>query len=174
MKKGIECTGCASGVKMCHNRPCLGTPEEFEAIIDAGYAEKLRLDYWAGAPLGSRMTQEDIDNEDGAFKELARLVYEYQQKSPNPFTKDVEWLSGGTMTDVNFKTRFSPTGTCHFLTPDEKCELHALGLKPEQGRTSCCNSEKDTSANSNIEYAYLWDTPKGKEVVEKFKKIVGI
>ena len=30
----MECNGCLKGVAMCHNRPCFGTPEEFEKIIN--------------------------------------------------------------------------------------------------------------------------------------------
>jgi hypothetical protein len=33
---------------MCKNRPCWGTPEQIEKIIDAGHADKLMGDYWAG------------------------------------------------------------------------------------------------------------------------------
>jgi hypothetical protein len=32
----MECKGCEKGISMCHHRPCFGTPEDFEAIIDAG------------------------------------------------------------------------------------------------------------------------------------------
>ena len=35
---------------MCKERPCWGTPDEIEKIIEAGYADKLMEDYWAGSP----------------------------------------------------------------------------------------------------------------------------
>jgi len=36
-----------------------------------------------------------------------------------------------------------PRGRCTFLTAEDKCELHDLGLKPLEGRTSCCKSSDD-------------------------------
>jgi hypothetical protein len=42
----FECTGCQLGVQMCYNRPCMGTPEEFDKILDAGFAKNLHLEYW--------------------------------------------------------------------------------------------------------------------------------
>ena len=37
---------CEVCVAMCEHRPCWGTPDEIEKIIDAGFANKLMLDYW--------------------------------------------------------------------------------------------------------------------------------
>jgi len=59
----------------------------------------------------------------------------------------------------------------HIEAKDDKCMLHDAGLKPEQGRESCC---KDDKAKKNLHYANLWATPKGYAVIEKFKKIVNI
>ena len=33
---------------MCKYRPCWGTPEELEKIIEAGFSNRLMMDYWAG------------------------------------------------------------------------------------------------------------------------------
>lgn len=42
---------CEKCVNMCkYTRPCWGTPEEFERIIDAGYGRKLMLDWWIASP----------------------------------------------------------------------------------------------------------------------------
>jgi hypothetical protein len=168
----MECTGCSNGVAMCHNRPCFGTPEEFDKIIDAGYAEKLRIDHWTGAPAGSRIKIEDTIG-DGPFVELNKQLYEYQQKNPNPHTKDVLMLSGGTNHDNDYYAPWMPVGTCKLLTEDDKCMLHDSGLKPHQGANSCCKEEVSTSEN-NLYYANLWATPEGKKVIKKFKKIVNI
>lgn len=168
----MECTGCKQGVSMCHNRPCFGSPEEFDKIIDAGFADKLRIDHWCGAPSGSRIKLEDTVG-DGPLAELNKSLYDYQQKNPNPHEEDVEMLSGGTDSDNNYYAPWMPTGTCKFLTKDEKCMLHNLGLKPSQGANACCKEEVSTAEN-NLHYANLWATPKGKEVIEKFKKTVKI
>lgn len=169
----MECTGCEKGVSMCHNRPCFGSPEEFDKIIDAGFADKLRIDYWAGSPASSKIKIEDLENEDDPFIDLKRKIYEYQQEYPNPFEEDVLMLSGGTDRDKNYHTSFLPTGTCKLLTEDEKCMLHDLKLKPHQGAESCCNSDLN-KAHDNLHYARLWATPEGKKVIEKFKKAVNI
>ena len=166
----MECTGCSKGVAMCHNRPCFGTPEEFSKIIDAGYANKLRIDHWVGAPAETRIKVEDTVG-DGPFVELQKMLYDYQQKNPNPHEKDVEMLSGGTNNDNNYYAAWVPRGTCKFLTEDEKCELHDLGLKPEQGRETCC---KGDDSKGNLHYANLWATEEGLAVIEKFKKSVNI
>lgn len=168
----MECTGCSTGAAMCHNRPCFGTPEEFDKIIDAGFADKLRIDYWVGSPLESRIKLEDTLN-DGPFVDLQKMLYDYQQKNPNPHEEDVLMLSGGTQHDKNYRASFTSTGTCKLLTEDEKCMLHDLGLKPHQGATACCKPDVDES-EKNLYYANLWATPKGLEVIEKFKKTVNI
>ena len=167
----MECTGCKAGIDMCKKaRPCFGTPEEFDKIIDAGYADKLRIDYWAGGSENSRIKLEDII-EDSPFAELLKQLYDYQQKNPNPYKEDVEMLSGGTSRDNNYRAPWMPTGTCKLLTEDDKCMLHDAGLKPHQGATSCCKEEVST-AEDNLYYANLWATPEGREVVKKFKKII--
>ncbi len=168
----MECTGCKEGVAMCHNRPCFGSPEEFDKIIDAGFADKLRIDHWVGSPAESRIKIEDTIGE-GPFVELNKQLYEHQQENPNPHEEDVFMLSGGTSEDRGYYAPWFPVGTCKLLTEDEKCMLHDLGLKPHQGANACCKQSADKSEN-NLYYANLWATPKGKEVIEKFKKTVNI
>lgn len=38
---------CENCVGACEYRPCWGTPEDIEKIIDAGYGSRLMNDYWA-------------------------------------------------------------------------------------------------------------------------------
>lgn len=47
--KENECK-CNICVNMCKTRPCWGTPEEIKKIIEAGFANKLMLDYWVSEP----------------------------------------------------------------------------------------------------------------------------
>lgn len=168
----MECTGCEMGIKMCHNRPCFGSPEEFDKIIDAGYADKLRIDYYVGLPQSCRIKIEDTIG-DGPFAQLNKQLYEHQQEKENPFEEDVLMLSGGTKYDNGYYAPWMPVGTCNLLTEDDKCMLHDSGLKPHQGANSCCNDEVNP-AEENLYYAKLWATPKGLEVIEKFKKTVNI
>ena len=41
---------CPKCVKCCERRPCWPTPEEAEALIKNGFADKLMLDWWVSAP----------------------------------------------------------------------------------------------------------------------------
>ena len=165
----MECTGCKNGVVMCYNRPCLGTPEEFEKIIDAGFARKLRIDFWAGR---TDITDENIEKcPDNNIKQILIDMKEYQDENPNPFSEDVEMLSGGTPNDNNYKASWNPSGKCNLLDENNLCVLHNLNLKPEQGRESCCKKEID-EAKDNLYYAKLWSTEKGKEVINKFKNTI--
>lgn len=42
--KTSECS-CETCIQMCY-RPCWGTPDEIQKIIDEGFGNKLMLDYW--------------------------------------------------------------------------------------------------------------------------------
>ena len=42
-----SCDTCA---QMCKDRPCWGTPEDIKKIIDAGFRERLMIDYWVASP----------------------------------------------------------------------------------------------------------------------------
>lgn len=165
------CKGCKKGISMCYHRPCLGTPAEFKKIIEAGFAHKLRIDYWVGHGDVPKLTEKDYDEAPETLKPIFRMILDRADNYENPYKEDVYFLTGGTEQDTNFRSSFLPTGKCKFLTEDNLCELHNLGLKPEQGRESCC---KGDSAKENLHYAELWDTPEGKEVLQLFKETVGI
>lgn len=171
----MDCKGCEKGISMCYTRPCMGTPEEFEAIIDAGFANKLRIDHWNGHHGFEGPTQEEIDEEtDPSLKKVLQSIFDVKKTiEPNPFKDDVEFLAGGTPNDKNYRAPFWPTGRCNLLTEDDLCSLHDLGLKPEQGRKACCKNPR-SDEDGNLTYVKLWATEKGKQVIEKFKKEVGI
>lgn len=156
----MECNNCQEGINMCKHLPCNGTPQEFEKIMDKGveFAKKLRLMSY----LGIKITKED------PFYEFAKLL-----QPDNDFTYDVPMLAGGKKgydcTEDEENTSFKGDH-CKFLTEDEKCELHTLGLKPEEGRESCC--KVTTGWKKKIYYAKLWDTDEGKRIIEKWKLLV--
>lgn len=167
----MECKGCTTGIKMCYHRPCMGTPEEFEAIIDAGFGDKLRIDFWYGHHDIEPITPEQIEAmEDPLQKALLIFAFTLQMKNgENPHKDNVEFLSGGTPTDINFYAQTPPTGRCNLLTKDNLCSLHELGLKPEQGKDSCCKGDE---AKHNLHYVNQWASENGKRVIDKFKKVV--
>lgn len=39
---------CEACVQMCRRRPCWGTPEDIQRLIDAGFARSLMRDWWEG------------------------------------------------------------------------------------------------------------------------------
>lgn len=54
-RKPVECS-CGLCKAMCHT-PCLGTPQDILALIDAGYADKLCYTDWlVGVILGFTLT----------------------------------------------------------------------------------------------------------------------
>lgn len=59
-----------------------------------------------------------------------------------------------------------PRGRCTFLTSDDLCELHALRLKPFEGRVSNCKRKQDT-LHWNV--AKSWNTEIGRSVVKRWK-----
>lgn len=50
--KENECS-CKICVNMCE-RPCWGTPDEIQKIIDAGFGHKLMIDWWENSVTGDR------------------------------------------------------------------------------------------------------------------------
>jgi hypothetical protein len=167
-----DCKECKAGIEMCYTRPCMGTPEEFEKIIDAGFAEKLRVDFWSGRPKDTIVTPDTILAAPDELKEIFQQIYDYQQEFPNPHENDVLMLTGGTEYDKLYRAcGYSARGKCNFLTEDELCSLHDLNLKPTQGRNACCKKEI-AEEDQNLFYANLWATPEGERIVSKFLEIV--
>jgi len=46
-ESSCDCDKCK---EMCKRRTCWALPSEIDKIIDAGFADKLMLDYWSGDP----------------------------------------------------------------------------------------------------------------------------
>ena len=42
----IQACACAECVAMCQHRPCWPTPADAQQLIDAGYADRLMVDWW--------------------------------------------------------------------------------------------------------------------------------
>lgn len=164
----MECKGCKVGIGYCYHRPCWGTPEEFDKILDAGYASKVQLEFWHQASLG-------IDNililapavhlEVGAGDfDIFNILFGDDNKTPRSEREYQSEHNGGKVANMD------PLGKCAMLTEDNLCELHSKGLKPVEGRDSCCKVDPDRDSHKGI--ALLWDTDYGKSVVEKWKQLV--
>lgn len=154
---------CIRGVRMCHHTPCIGTVQDMERLLDAGYASSLMLDYWIG-----RDSISDILSESSGQDMSDR-------KSSNPFSKDVSYLAPAIKNNEGKVAPFMKHGTCTMLV-DNKCSLHDLGLKPVQGKMACCNLERVDSSGEELDeripILHTWNTQKGKDLIERWKKEV--
>lgn len=122
---------CDICVSMCVHRPCWGTPEDAQKIIDAGLGGRLMLDWWSDSP-------QDIYI-------LSPAIIEWEGRSA-PF-----W----------------PTGRCTFLTKDNKCELHELGLKPTEGKLAICDKDPDYL---HRDVAMTWNNRKGRNLIKTWRE----
>lgn len=123
-RKPVECK-CALCKVQCHT-PCLGTPQDIERLIDAGYANRLKLTYWAAG-----MVMGVIDRPVPMIQAAAGDEY------------------------------------CAFFQ-NGLCELHALGLKPTEGRLSHHSIRMDNfkpSKSLSWNVAKEWISEENAEVV---------
>lgn len=134
---------CPKCISMCTYRPCWGTPEEIERIIDAGFAHKLMYDYWVGRLGGFR---EDGD-EYSDLPIIAPAIVGYEGDT-SPF-----W----------------PMGRCCMLDENDRCKIY--DIRPIESRVSHHDVTHDI--NVHMEIAKTWNTSEGARVVEKWKKAVG-
>lgn len=153
--KSVACTGCARGVRMCYHTPCIGTVDDIEKIINAGYAKSLMLDWWVGIPMEHRMTDKY-----------------------NPFTEDVMYLIPAIVGSEGKKAKFARSGKCTMLE-NNLCKLHDSGLKPIQGKLACCKVERifmdngeEKDLDERIPVLHTWNTQRGKDLIERWKKEV--
>lgn len=120
-------------------RPCWGTPSDTVALLDAGYAKRLMLDYWVG---------------DGRNGDDIRLI--------SPALTGYEGRSAP----------FCPKGVCVFQRADGLCELHDLGLKPQEGCEAHHSSESEDGYKLHQRVAKLWDNDEGDKVVAQWRQLV--
>jgi hypothetical protein len=145
------CPGCARGVRMCYHTPCIGTVDDIEKLMDAGYSKNLMLDYYIGG------TRPD-----------------------NPFAEDVIYLIPAIEGMEGQQAKFARTGKCNLLV-DNKCSVHDLGLKPVQGRLACCKVERvyldsngeQQDLDERMPILNTWNTQRGLDLIERWKKEIG-
>lgn len=156
------CSGCARGILMCHHTPCIGTADEFERLLDAGYANRVSLEFWVG-----------ISTKDKSFGTTTVKT----DKEYDYFDEDVFYLAPSIVGNEGKKAQFTKSGICNLLV-DNKCSLHDLGLKPSQGKMACCKIEnvfidkngKQRDIDERIAILNTWNTQKGKDLISRWKK----
>jgi len=158
------CPGCVRGIRMCYNTPCMGSVDDLEKIIDAGYAKNLMLDWWTGTG----------DRTDKQSQEIRKLT-----RRENPFVNDVFYLVPAIVGVEGKKTPYSRNGKCNLLI-NNQCSLHSLNLKPIQGRMSCCKVDrvyldeegKEQDLDERFPILHTWNTERGQKLIERWKKLV--
>ena len=82
---------------------------------------------------------------------------------------DIHLLSPAIVGCEGGRAPFFPEGKCTFLTKDNLCELHSLGLKPIEGRVASC---KGTTYNLHGDVAELWNNSESRSVVERWEAML--
>lgn len=136
-----DCTRCQS---MCARRPCWTTPNEARALIDAGLGDRLMRDWWVGNPLKDRDLSKDTS-----------LLVPAMQGYEGRDCPEGTWFVG-------------PEGACTFFTAEGRCELHARGLKPSEGRKAIHNGGPETGENVHHLCAASWATPASQRLVDEW------
>ena len=146
--------GCDGCVKMCIQRPCWPTPAEAKANIDAGFGNKLNLDWWM------------CDRYDNEFADIYIL---------GPATVGHE----GSRGPDGFIPMYGP---CAMLTDDKRCILHEPGLKPVEGRKAMSERDHDDFASKydgamrklHGAVAGTWNNKEGQELVKTWADFYGL
>jgi hypothetical protein len=177
---------CNAGVRMCKHTPCIGTVDDIEKLINAGYAKNLMLDWWVGEDSGVRKMNKIFNKGEPEEPETPQL-FKRKLKPPekrlhreNPFTEDVSYLVPAVVGYGGKKAAFVKTGACNLLI-DNKCSVHDLNLKPVQGRMACCKinrvfvdeNGKQQNLDERVPILHTWNTQRGKDLIERWKKEVG-
>ena len=141
-----ECS-CVACQGMCHRRPCFGTPDDIERIVDAGHAGKLMAEYGTTDP-------EVLFGGPTVWMVQPAVVGFEGKVAPD-----------------------DPGGTCAFLNRAGRCELHDAGLKPSEGKIALCFEGHEelgipfvSTPNILFEFTKLWNTERGLEVGRKWRK----
>lgn len=174
---------CNAGVRMCKHTPCIGTVDDIEKLINAGYARNLMLDWWVGEDSGVRAMDKIFNPEKTESPQLfKRKIKPPGQKlhKENPFTEDLPYLVPAIQGRGGMKSPFVKTGVCNLLV-NNRCSIHHLDLKPVQGRLSCCKvnrvfldeNGKQQDLDERIPILHTWNTQRGKDLIERWKKEVG-
>lgn len=172
---------CNAGVRMCKHTPCIGTVDDIEKLINAGYAKNLMLDWWVGEDTGKKAIKKALgEDSEPEPPKLFKRKSEDKLHRENPFTEDVQYLVPAVVGSEGQQAKFIKTGVCNLLK-DNKCSVHDLDLKPVQGRMACCKinrvfineNGKQEELDERIPVLHTWNTQRGKDLIERWKKEVG-
>lgn len=136
-----ECS-CINCQNMCRIHPCTTTPNDVERLIEAGYIERLSLDYF------------DLEEPEPYLPCMNRWR---TVKAVLPGVKGREFVE-----------RNPSQGECTFLTANGLCELHDIKLKPTMGRIAHCGLAMGDFQEQHTLVVLQWDTVEGLKVYQEF------
>jgi Fe-S-cluster containining protein len=144
--KSCSCSKCRS---LCSN-PGWFTPEEAERAIEAGYADKMMIDYLVGEP--------NIYILAPASKGCEK------DRAPN-----TDELFGSGLS--RFVTRGTTKGKC-VLNKDGLCFIHDTDFKPLQCRSAMA-CEGDVGLD-NTQMGEMWRNPEAQALVRRWMALVDL
>jgi len=188
----VECRDCEKGKRFCsESRPCWGTPEDVSRLLDAGYADRLMLDWYAkdggvdyyvvspaaqgfGPPppeIAALMGLSGVEIDHGPFGGKiapgvrSHQIEEYVSMGPKGL------MLAGIRQALGMELLNSG---CVLLTDEGLCSLHDAGLKPTEGRKSCCkNGVNGEGFSLHLAVGKTWNTEAGRAVVARWRELTG-
>ena len=130
---------CKRCVSMCTHHPCIPTPEEAKLLMRAGKGELL----------------------------VCNWFYDERREG------DIRYLQPALVGYQGCQAPFWVHGRCVFLSPEGLCQLHGTPMKPAEGRKVAHHghplSRKDVGRRIHEKVIRLWDSPRGRAVVQWWK-----
>lgn len=157
-ESSCACDKCQS---MCR-RPCWPMPEDAEKLLDAGYGDRLMLDWYFLQDRRIALLAPAIPGHEGKLAPCSEDPAEIAKTDP---------LRAMLVTMQMLAEMPKLNGGCTFHGKDGLCELHDKGLKPTEGKRT-----RHDIKNEEIHEAVAttWDNAYGREIVDKWKKTRGL
>ena len=146
--EAVDCS-CEECRSCCKRRICWGTPDDAQRIIDAGLGHRLMYDWW----VGGHYENTDWEADDFVYKNIDLLC-------PASVGREGDRAHSGIV---------PPDEPCTFYSELDGCELHALGIKPTEGKlTLICNPRETKGLHEWI--AQQWNNPEAQALANKWIK----
>jgi len=131
-----DCDRCK---KMCEGNPCWPTPKEARMMINAGYGDRLMLDWWA----------------DGGYDSDDILL----------LCPASEGYEGKMAPLIDRLSYFQEKGPCVLHDSHGRCMLHSTGFKPLEGRIAIHQGDHDGLHEAMAE---SWNNEEAQELAQSW------
>ena len=159
-KGTLASCSCSECVKACQRNPGWMNPAEAVKAIEAGLAKNLMLDWL------------DPCSQVGNTEPILVLCPASRHYGGSKAPEWDDMVGGGDLMSIILNPPHK--GRCVFLSDKNRCLIHDSGFKPEQCRKIqvCAGDEEREGQPDNYDMGRLWDTEKGRAVVEQWKRAV--